>query len=79
VKATARCRRCGAPIGFARTANGKMMPLDPEPVEDGNVFVVEAPGSVTAIVASKANPTPPGEPHLSHFATCPAAESFRRK
>jgi hypothetical protein len=37
---TGNCRSCEAPIVWAKTANNRRMPLDPEPVPDGNVWVV---------------------------------------
>lgn len=35
----ARCRSCHAAIWFGLTAKGKRMPLDPAPVDDGNVVM----------------------------------------
>lgn len=37
--ATARCNDCHAPIWFGRTLKDKRMPLNPIPVEEGNVVV----------------------------------------
>lgn len=34
-----RCHSCGVPIRFGLTAKGKRMPMDPTPVEDGNVVM----------------------------------------
>jgi hypothetical protein len=39
VGSSPRCRSCEAPIWFGLTAKGKRMPLDPAPVEDGNVVM----------------------------------------
>lgn len=71
---TCRGRKCGAPIRWVRTAAGELMPLDAEPVAEGNVELLE---DGTAIVH--------GQPllfatdlYLSHFATCPNAKEFRR-
>ena len=60
------CRGCGAPIVWIRTAAGKSMPCDAEPVLSADI------GGLAAF-------EPDGVGHVSHFATCPAAEQFRRK
>ena len=39
VGSSPRCRSCNAAIWFGRTAKGKRMPIDPTPVENGNVVV----------------------------------------
>lgn len=80
---TSACWGCGKPIGFLKTVKGKTMPVDPEPMyfvaaggpntyvtEDGSVVRGREPG--------------PGESgvrigYRSHFATCPAADSFRKR
>lgn len=70
------CRSCHAPVVWVRTAAGKRMPLDPDPVAGGNVVVN---GDVATVL-------PPGTPmpvgvhrYQSHFATCPQASTHRRK
>lgn len=69
--ATSQCELCGAPMRWVRTAaNGKPMPLDPEPVEDGNVFMengeahVLVDGQLSLDGVERAM-------FKSHFATCP--------
>lgn len=39
VGSSPRCGSCKAAIWYGRTVNGKRMPLDPVPVECGNVIV----------------------------------------
>jgi hypothetical protein len=47
--AVSRCRSCGAAIRWATTVNGKRMPVDDEPVPDGNADPVRPdPGRVRA-------------------------------
>lgn len=77
------CRSCGAPVTWAITASGKRMPVDPEPVEGGNVVLHPAlvpGGSPTATVMPPTDDDPPPvfPRHLSHFATCPHANEHRR-
>jgi hypothetical protein len=50
------------------------MPLDPEPVEDGNVMLIRARGQLMAYLDDPANGT-----HVTHFATCPNATEHRRE
>lgn len=68
---TATCRSCGAPIIWARTVNGKAMPLDAEPTDAGNVSLVNGVAYVGEQLA-----LPPC--YTSHFATCPDAPGWRK-
>lgn len=72
------CRSCGAEVSWTRTAaTGKAIPLDPHPVADGNVIVDVATNRATVLAAG--TPMPVGVPRfISHFATCPHADSHRR-
>lgn len=70
------CDGCGKPIFWAYTERGKPMPLDPDPVD---------PATGTYVVTGKhcraSQPMfdPPDAVHyMSHFATCPDAESFKK-
>jgi hypothetical protein len=72
-----RCRSCGAPIRWARTAKGTAVPLNPEPAPNGNV-VLMGDGTVTYLGRGQAPP----EGTLrwtSHFASCPEARRWRRR
>jgi hypothetical protein len=84
------CRSCGAEIEWAITPNGKRIPLDKLPVEDGNILVsmrTDLPPLAIAqtqkeieVLRSQAVHT--GQPHTlfkSHFATCPNANKHRKK
>lgn len=63
----ATCKGCQATVRWALTTPGRQrMPMDPDPVEGGNVITVgkEGPFDVVQVVA-------PGEgTHVSHWATC---------
>lgn len=77
------CRSCNARIVWARTAfNGTPMPIDVDPVDNGNILVEEQEhsGRLTALVL------PPGDERIisettytSHFATCPDGDQWRRR
>lgn len=66
------CRSCNASIRWERTAAGKPIPLDPEPVEDGNLALREDGRVVNA------QGCPPGPRYVTHFASCPNASEHRR-
>lgn len=67
---SATCKSCGDPIEWRQTPAGKRIPIDPEPVEGGNLELV---GQSIAKVVKAGTGT-----HVSHFATCPNASSHRR-
>jgi hypothetical protein len=77
-----RCRSCGAPIRWAVTVNGKRMPVDDQPVPDGNLVLSDPTPGAYAPVAAAFDPQqlliddPPR--FVSHFATCPQADQYRK-
>lgn len=74
------CDRCRQRVIWTETyANGKRMPVDPTPREDGNLVVINAIGGPPI---SKVETGPPVDGELryvSHFATCTAKGKPRRK
>lgn len=74
------CKGCGRQILFTRMRSGKLMPCDPE----GVMF---SPDPLSAdVYITPEGFTVKGHPdklgilgYTSHFATCPAADTFRRK
>jgi hypothetical protein len=74
-----KCRSCGANVLWAKTDLGKSMPVDPEPVPDGNVELYRTPKGLQVVVHGKEfTPDPRATVHKSHFATCPNAQRHRR-
>lgn len=77
------CRSCGRPIVWARTSNNKSIPLDPEPAPRGNLVVSLTDSILHAGVTR--GPQLDGlraahKPlYLSHFTTCPNADTWRKK
>jgi hypothetical protein len=71
---TAKCKSCDAPIMWAPTENGKSIPLDPAPVEGGNVQI-DADGTAHVLGSAPLDAQPL---HISHFATCPTADQHRK-
>jgi hypothetical protein len=83
----ASCRSCKAEIRWAFTEQGKRMPLDVDPREDGNLIVVgrrEGEDGAVPIVRSLKKGEgdltlfEPPLRYVSHFATCPDAAQHRR-
>lgn len=76
------CRSCDARIIWATTAGKKAMPVDAEPVDDGNVELVlngSLAVSPVAIVHGQRSMLYDGPLRKSHFATCPDHDRWRRK
>lgn len=79
----AKCE-CGARIAWGMTTEGKRMPLDPVPVPNGNIILVD--GAIKVLTKKEIErienpgmldgPTP--DRFTSHFATCPKSKHFRR-
>ena len=67
----ARCRSCGAPIEWARTTNGKALPLDVGEFDAGNIDLEDG-------LALYVLPLPGVARRRSHFASCPNADAHRR-
>lgn len=68
---------CGAAFYYVRTmkkdgTTGKTMPLDPSPVDGGNIEVRDG-------FARVVKPEPGVQRYRSHFATCPLAAQFRKE
>ena len=72
------CKSCGAPIIWAKTPKGKRLPLDPEPVDNGNV-ILTTEGAVVLGVAVNEPEYAHLDKYVSHFATCPSASSHRKR
>ncbi len=69
------CRSCGAPVLWCRTEAGKMMPVDAEPVENGNLEVIRAGDRLIARV--RGEDLLGSHRYLSHFVTCPQSREWR--
>jgi hypothetical protein len=75
------CRSCSAKIRWAITAGGHPMPLDYDPVEDGNLRL-DPPtnGETPRVTIVPAKYRVAGEElYKSHFATCVYADRHRKR
>ena len=85
---TSFCRACGAEIAFIKTLAGKTMPVDaggihfmPDPLST-EVFVLQDGTVVRGRRLTDDTAPLTGEPkvgYVSHFATCPEADKFRKQ
>lgn len=66
------CKTCGAYIEWAKTREGKAIPIDPELRLGGNI-AFDNDGTAT-VVTPDASVTR----HVSHFVTCPNASAHRK-
>ena len=72
-----QCRSCGARVMWVKTSKGKKMPLDAEPVANGNLVMATLPDAI----AVSYDPTQHGglSRFTSHFATCPQSAAWRKR
>lgn len=77
-----QCRNCGKAVYWCKTNTGKIMPVDAEPSEDGNIILERnALGQVANVLnlADLATARAQGKRlHKSHFVTCPNAANHRK-
>ena len=79
------CRSCGAEIIWSWTENGKRMPVDAMPREDGNILLTEYPdGYIEAAYVQSSlfeewdQDAPEPRRYVSHFASCSEATRWRK-
>ena len=80
---TSICKGCGRLIGWIRTTGGKAMPVDPDKVfywqsAAGQNKIVTPRGEIVSAHLDGPSEACTGQGYISHWATCPQAEAFRR-
>ena len=70
------CRSCKAKIAFITMESGRSMPVDSEPVDNGNVWIGE--DGVGRVVGKGDYSTVTMPLFISHFATCPNSKAHRK-
>lgn len=76
-----QCTECARDIVWALVAlSGKRIPVDPEPVANGNIRLRFGRGAPTAIVDSGRSLFNPDndDRFVSHFSTCSHASDYRK-
>lgn len=80
---TASCNSCRAPILWTTSfKTGKPSPLNPEPVENGNIEVMPDKNNPSMAISIPARPPLiRGDAllYVSHFSTCPQSKDWRGK
>ncbi len=84
-----KCKACGADIVWVKTKSGRAMPCDAKKVDyqknyKGSKVIVTDEGDVVrgeiiTPTASGLQMIIDGQGYISHFATCPCAEQFKKK
>ncbi len=77
----AQCRSCGQKIDWIKTTKGKNMPVDEDyydydECENGMILVTDG-GMVVTVNEHQNMPSVRGR--ISHFASCPQANNWRKK
>lgn len=77
-----KCKACGAEIKWVLLATGKKMPVDTKKVPyrydpEGTLTLLTMDGRVISKAVLDLDSDDFG--YVSHFATCPAADTFRKK
>jgi hypothetical protein len=72
----ANCRSCNRSIIWTETEKGKKMPVDAEPVLNGNIDLWTSGDKVTAAYTAMDAST---KRYISHFVTCKFAAQHRKK
>lgn len=70
------CGSCKAPVVWVITEKGKRMPLDKEPVPNGNIIVLN--NGIAHFLLKDEPVKPETKRYVSHFATCPNAGQHRK-
>lgn len=76
------CRKCPHSVFWVRTRNGRNMLLDAEPDPAGDFYLVTAEDGKLEGHHVKGYPgklPDDVDRYTSHFATCPHADSFRKR
>lgn len=73
------CRSCGAEVLWAKTQQGRAIPLDREPVASGNVEFTGVLDTVRVLAPDGDAVLFGGPRYVSHFATCPQADHWKTR
>lgn len=73
------CRACGAAMVWGKWPSGKGVPLDAEPSSQGDIRL-QPNGDAEKLTGLQLDSARDGgeQLYVTHFATCPSADSFRK-
>lgn len=72
-----RCKSCQAPIRFVVMTTGGTMPLDYDPMPEGNIVIGE--DGRGEVLSGGIFDATEGPRYRSHFVSCPASAKFRKR
>ncbi len=78
----AECRSCKAPIVWAKTEAGKLMPLDPMPVVTGTVALLQGSERRARVLPADELEAARAEGKtlfVTHWSTCPDSKDWKAK
>ena len=78
------CRKCGKPIDFIKTANGKFMPVEPNIVRvyespDGSMTVLKKNGKTVKAIPAHATDPMSIAAYVPHWTRCTGAEEIKKE
>jgi hypothetical protein len=73
------CNSCKQEILWAKTENGRSMPIDPKPIGRGTLELTVVNADYRVRVVPKEERKFRGDLYRSHFASCPFAEKHRKE
>jgi hypothetical protein len=73
------CRSCRRPVYWCVTGTGAAMPVDVEPVANGNIQLHRNGERILAVYLTGDLTKVPGPRRVSHFATCKDAKNWRKR
>ncbi len=79
-----KCKACGTELTWIMTKNNCAMPCNPglryyRTAEGGSAKIVTPDGKVLSAELCESEREADGVGYISHWATCPGADRFRRK
>lgn len=79
-----KCKSCGANIVWIAMQSGKSMPCNAEQVvywksEKGEATIITPNGETVRATLKTQRTLPTGVGYISHFATCPNANTHRKR
>ena len=80
--ARANCRSCHAEIVWCRTSTGRLMAVDADPVDGGNVYAngwSHDPRPIPTVVVTSIPDKPARTYYEAHFVGCPQRDQWRRR
>lgn len=73
------CKSCQAPVTWLHTESGLRIPVDVQPVADGNIRIIGDVAHVVGATIDLLDDTDDGTRYVSHFVSCESAAEWRKR